>query len=63
LKIDDINLKTGERWYNTWELEAVKWLPDASGRRFKSRLIDFELVIEQFKLNLKSPLKQDLNLL
>jgi len=62
LKIDDINLKTAEQWFNTWDPEGVKLHPVVSGRRFKSRLIGFELVIEQFKLNLKSPLKQDLDL-
>jgi len=46
-KIFDIDRKTVERWFNTWELDGVNSLSIASGRGVKTRLKGFEEVIKQ----------------
>ena len=45
--IFDIDGKTVERLFNCWELDAIKSLPIASGRRVKARLEGSEEVIKQ----------------
>src|SRR5659263_167196 len=44
--IFDVERKTVERWFNTWELEGVNSLSIASGRGVKTRLKGFEEVIK-----------------
>jgi len=44
--IFDVDRKTVERWFNTWELEGVNSLSIASGRGVKTRLKGFEEVIK-----------------
>jgi transposase len=45
--IFDVNRKTIERWFNSWDLQGVKSLSIVSGRGVKTRLIGFEEVIKQ----------------
>ncbi len=45
--IFDIDRKTVERWFNSWELEGVNSLSIASGRGVKTRLKGYEEVIKQ----------------
>jgi transposase len=45
--IFNIDRKTVERWFNSWELNGAKSLPIASGRGVKTRLKGFEEVIKQ----------------
>lgn len=45
--IFDVNRKTIERWFNSWDLQGVKSLPIAPGRGVKTRLIGLEEVIKQ----------------
>jgi len=44
--IFDVERKTVERWFNTWELEGVNSLSIASGRGVKTRLKGYEEVIK-----------------
>lgn len=43
----DIDRKTVERWFNSWEIDGANSLPIASGRGVKTRLKGFEEVIKQ----------------
>jgi transposase len=45
--IFDIDRKTVERWFNSWDLEGVNSLPIASGRGVKTRLKGLEEVLKQ----------------
>ena len=45
--IYDVDHKTVELWFNSWELEGVNSLPIASGRGVKTRLNGFEEVNKQ----------------
>jgi len=45
--IFDINRKTVERWFNSWDLNGVNSLSIASGRGVKTRLKGFDEVIKQ----------------
>ena len=45
--IFDIDRKTVERWFNSWNLNGANSLPIASGRGVKTRLKGFEEVIKQ----------------
>lgn len=45
--IFDIDRKTVERWFNSWDLDGVNSLSIASGRGVKTRLKGFEEVIRQ----------------
>ncbi|MDR3653398.1 MAG: hypothetical protein P4L34_10585 [Paludibacter sp.] len=45
--IFDVDRKTVERWFNSWELDGANSLPIASGRGVKTRLKGFEEVIKQ----------------
>jgi transposase len=45
--IFDIDRKTVERWFNSWDIDGTKSLSIASGRGVKTRLIGFEEVIKQ----------------
>ena len=44
--IFDVERKTVERWFNTWELEGINSLSIASGRGVKTRLKGLEEVIK-----------------
>jgi len=45
--IFDIDRKTVERWFNSWDLDGVNSLPIASGRGVKTRLKGLEEVLKQ----------------
>jgi transposase len=45
--IFDIDRKTVERWFNSWNSDGVNSLSIASGRGVKTRLKGFEEVIKQ----------------
>lgn len=45
--IFDIDRKTVERWFNSWDSDGVNSLSIASGRGVKTRLKGFEEVIKQ----------------
>jgi len=45
--IFDIDRKTVERWFNSWDLEGANSLPIASGRGVKTRLKGLEEVLKQ----------------
>ena len=45
--IFDIDRKTVERWFNSWDLDGANLLSIASGRGVKTRLKGFEEVIKQ----------------
>src|ERR1035437_5956427 len=45
--IFDVDRKTIERWFNSWDLDSVNSLPIASGRGVKIRLKGLEGVIKQ----------------
>jgi transposase len=45
--IFDIDRKTVERWFNSWDLDGVNSLSIVSGRGVKTRLKGFEEVIKQ----------------
>jgi len=45
--IFDVDRKTIERWFNSWDLDGVNSLPIASGRGVKIRLKGLEEVIKQ----------------
>ncbi|HEY5507648.1 MAG TPA: helix-turn-helix domain-containing protein [Paludibacter sp.] len=51
-KIFDVDRKTIERWFNSWDSQGVKSLPIASGRGVKTRLKGFEeVIIQQVELH------------
>ena len=45
--IFDVDRRTIERWFNSWDLDGVKSLPIAYGRGVKTRLTGFEEVIKK----------------
>ena len=50
--IFDVDRKTIERWFNSWNSQGVKSLPIASGRVVKTRLKGFEeVIIQQVELH------------
>jgi transposase len=51
-KIFDVDRKTIERWFNSWDSQGVKSLSIASGRGIKTRLKGFEeVIIQQVELH------------
>src|SRR5665647_605441 len=51
-KIFDVDRKTIERWFNSWDSQGVKSLSIASGRGVKTRLKGFEeVIIQQVELH------------
>jgi len=44
--IFDIDRKTVEQWFNSWDLDGVNSLSIVSGRGVKTRLKGFEKVIK-----------------